>query len=69
MNETDVWYAIEASVKDADDWYTASAGTSDSIESAKGKLADLQRCDIKQRMSNLWEYRIVRKTVTTEVVG
>lgn len=67
MNEllySEIWYAIEVSMKGADDWFSTSASTSDTVKHAKGKLADLQQKDT----GGVYEYRIVRKTVTTEVV-
>lgn len=59
MPYEEVWYAIEASFKDADDWFANTSATYDSIESARNQTI--------HKVAG-FDYRIVRKTLRTEVV-
>lgn len=55
---TEVWYELEYSYKDANDWYKDGFGY-DSIETAQEKLDE-------RRGLPGFDYRIVRVTKTTE---
>jgi len=62
---TDVWYAIEYSRTGADDWFPAS-GTFDTEASARAEMVALASVEPSGHGD---EYRIVRKTLTTEVIS
>ena len=59
------WYEIQFSVRGADDWFTLGQKYNyDSLESAKRGLSDNH---LAERRSE-YDLRIVRKTLTEEVV-
>jgi len=59
---TQIWYEIQYSLKDADDWYSSNE-TTDTLESIRRRLkrADNNHPDYK--------YRVVKRTLTEEVVS
>ena len=67
IEPTLAWYEIQYSLRDADDWYT-SGFTADTIEAARKSLTEkLSRRQMAPPTS--FDYRIVRRTLTTEVVS
>lgn len=59
----EVWFQIESSTKEENDWVTHGAQTYDNVDTPKRKLQklrDLHRC---------YDFQLVRKTLTTEVVA
>ena len=57
----EVWYALEYNRTFTNDWYDSSIST-DSEESIMARLNTMQR-------DSTFNYRAVRKTLTTEVLG
>jgi hypothetical protein len=64
--DVEVWYALEVSAPDADDWYATSPQTADSEKGARALLANQTLAD--RQHNTRFDYRIVRKTLTTEVI-
>ena len=56
-----VWYEVQYSLRGAENWYSSSS-TADTIEGIRRKLEGF---DLAQ---NKFEYRVVRRVLTTEVV-
>lgn len=60
---TEVWFEIQWSKQGADDWFSASGTSADSIDSARERLA---HC-IKHNAE--FDFRIIKKTLAEEVVA
>lgn len=56
---TETWFEIEYSIHNADDWFETNH-KADTLNAIKLKMREL---DCKA-----WDYRVVRKTLTSEVV-
>ena len=69
--DTSTWYGVEYSIVDADDWFTTGE-TYDSVDSARQACGELNERRTRMISSKpegaIFEYRIVRKTITTEVL-
>jgi hypothetical protein len=66
--DTEVWYALEYSRKGEDDWCAVS-GTHDTPERAKERMAGLVRQRSEYPSAIKFEFRVVRKTLTSEPVA
>lgn len=64
--DTEVWHVVEFSPKGADDWAVADSRTADSIEGARRLLESHRKF---RRSDRIYDFRIVRKTLQSEVVA
>ena len=60
---TKIWYVVEYSAINEDDWYDTSA-TSETIKSARERMTMMRRQNSRE-----FEYRLVRKEMTSTVIG
>lgn len=63
--DTQVWFEVEYSDPSINDWFSSAISGVDTIEDAR-----LKRDEIRARRDGItkFDYRIVKKTMTTEVV-
>ena len=60
----EVWYAIEVTERDIEDWYSGGASQFDTREKAE----ETARIRSQQPGSSGYQYRVVRQSLITEVV-
>jgi hypothetical protein len=66
-HDTEVWYEIQHSVKGSDDWF--SSGGKWHSESMRSARANIKALESNNVLTGTFDYRIVKKTLTDEVVS